>query len=370
MTEKRKSKKAELEPGQAVFSVCSALALLLAFVCSDEVLEAMKSGMRLCVTAVIPSLFPFSVLCELTVRSGAADCAARLFGGVFESIFGIRREGAVALLLGLLCGFPIGTRAAISLYEGGRIDKDELERLLCFCNGPSPAFLVSAVGSSLFGSRELGILLLFAELISCVAVGVILRWLFGGGRREAREARPFCRGKVSVIEHITLSVSESARSMISVCAFIIFFSAFGGVIRACLDTLRVPEGAMALVMGALELTGGALAVSELEPPLSCLLVAAVVGWSGMSVHFQFISICREHRIRLSRYFCAKLCRAAIDVAVVAVGLRIFDGKIVISEGAAESFLHSGRPSALGVFSLFLFAIGALGLCRRGKVQKK
>ena len=370
MTEKAKSR-TSLSQGQVIFSICSIIALALSFVCSDALLESMKRGMQLCVTTVLPSLFPFAVLSELTVRSGAADGVARLFGKAFEKLFGIRREGAIALVLGLLCGFPIGTRSAISLYERGKLSRGELERLLCFCNGPSPAFLVGAVGVSLFGSREFGILLLVAELVSCLAVGILLRWLFGkDGELSLGACVNPCPRRLGACENITLAVSESAKSMISVCAFIIFFSAFGGVIRACLDTLRVPDGAMALVMGALELTGGALAVSELEPPLSCLLCAAVVGWSGLSVHFQLISICGEHKIRLGRYFCAKLCRAAIDVAVVAAGMRIFDGKIVISEGAAESFLHSGRPSALGIFSLFLFAIGAFSLCRREKVRKK
>jgi hypothetical protein len=94
-----------------------------------------------------------------------------------------------------------------------------------------------------------------------------------------------------------------------------------------------------------------------------------VGWSGLSVHFQFISICGEHKIRLGRYFCSKLCRAAIDVAVVAVGMKLFGERISFCEGTAESFLQSGRTSALGALSLLLFAIGALSLWRRERVKK-
>jgi hypothetical protein len=94
-----------------------------------------------------------------------------------------------------------------------------------------------------------------------------------------------------------------------------------------------------------------------------------VGWSGLSVHFQFISICGEHKIRLGRYFCSKLCRAAIDAAVVAVGMKLFGARISFGEGTAESFLQSGRPSALGALSLLLFLFGALSLWRRERVKK-
>lgn len=370
MTEKAKSR-AALSSGQVIFSICSIISLALTFICSDVVLESMKRGMRLCISTVLPSLFPFAVLSELTVRSGAADGVARLFGGVFEKLFGIRREGAIALVLGLFCGFPIGSRSAISLYERGKLSRGELERLLCFCNGPSPAFLVNAIGVSLFGSREFGLLLLVAELISCFAVGILFRWLFGkNSELDFGASSDLCERRIGVCEHITRAVSESAKSMISVCAFIIFFSAIGGVFEFCLVSLGVSKEALSALMGFLELTGGALAVSKLEPPLSCLLVASVVGWSGMSVHFQLISICGEHKIRLGRYFCAKLCRAAIDVAVVAVGMRVIGEEIVISGGAAESFLYGGRPSVLGALSLLLFAIGALGIWQREKARKK
>ena len=362
MTENIKSK---LSAGQVIFSLCALASLALAFIFSEVLLESMKRGMKLCISSVIPSLFPFAVLSELTVRSGTADGIARLLGGAFERLFGVRREGAIALILGIICGFPIGTRSALSLYERGSLSRDELERLLCFCNGPSPAFLIGGIGTSLFGSRELGILLFAAELISCFAVGILLRWLFcAKGERERAENQARSRARASIPEQITLAVSESARSMILVCAFIIFFCAFGGVLGELLVSFGAPRCVEAMLMGTLELTSGALSASRLQSPLSCLLAAACVGWSGLSVHFQFISICGEHKIRLGRYFCSKLCRAAIDAAVVAVGMKLFGTRISFCEGTAESFLQSGRPSALGALSLLLFAIGALSLWRR------
>ena len=368
MTEKIKSKRGACVSGEVLFSLCSIAVLLLAFAFSGEVLEAMKRGMKLCVSTVIPSLFPFSVLCELTARSGAADGIARIFGGVFEKLFGIRRVGALALILGVSCGFPIGTRCAISLYERGRIDHDELERLLCFCNGPSPAFLIGGIGASMFGSREFGIMLFVSELISCVAVGVLFRWL--GGKRMGGERLVACTNekRLGIAEHITLAVSESAKSMILVCAFIIFFSAFGGIVGKCLLSFGASRSVSALVLGILELTGGALAASELAPPASCLLVAAIVGWSGLSVHFQFVSICSEHKIRLGHYFAARICRAAIDCALVALGLRLFSDRITIHSGAAESFLVSGEIDLFGTVGIFAFVLGVLNL--RGEIKRR
>ena len=46
-----------------------------------------------------------------------------------------------ALLLGLLCGYPMGTKITSDLYGCGRISRREAEYLLTFTNHASPVFI-------------------------------------------------------------------------------------------------------------------------------------------------------------------------------------------------------------------------------------
>jgi sporulation integral membrane protein YlbJ len=366
-TKSKKRKSSSLSAGQVIFSVCSALVLVLSLFFSDELLAQMQKGMKLCVSTVIPSLFPFAALSELLIRSGATNVVAKIFGPAFEKIFGIRREGAIALVLGLICGFPIGTRCAITLYERAKIDKYELERLFAFCNGPSSAFLIGAVGTTLFGSRKLGLLLCAAELISCFAIGLLTRWFYDcKGKGEFFLCNACERTAPKISDEITGSITSAARSMIYICAFVIFFSSFTGMIETCLDLLHIPKILRVLCIGFFEMTSGALAASELPIPLSCLILSAMIGWSGMSVHFQFISLCGEHKVRLWRYFGAKLCRAAIDCLLLFAGLRIFGDTLELRIGAAESFLASGTVDIFAIISLVIFSFGAVRVARREK----
>ena len=68
-------------------------------------------------------------------------------------IFGTSENGSFAVLLGLVCGFPIGAKSALRLYGESRISHTELCHIMSFCNIPSPAFVCGAVGV-MFHERE------------------------------------------------------------------------------------------------------------------------------------------------------------------------------------------------------------------------
>ena len=145
--------------GQVGFWLMSTFCFILVLRNSDAAVEYMGRGLTLCAKTVIPSLFPFMVITELLVSSGAGEALGRLFSGIMRRIFGISGAGASALFLGSMCGFPVGARTAVSLYDKGVISKSECQHLLTFTCNPSSAFLITAVGVSLYDSRALGVTL-------------------------------------------------------------------------------------------------------------------------------------------------------------------------------------------------------------------
>lgn len=142
--------------GQVFFCLMSTFCFVLILRNPDVAIEYMGRGLSLCARTVIPSLFPFMVISELMVRSGAGESLGRLFSRPMRYLFGLSGAGCTAVVLGSLCGFPVGARTAVALYDRNAISRRECEHLLTFCNCPSSAFLVTAVGVSLFGNRRLG----------------------------------------------------------------------------------------------------------------------------------------------------------------------------------------------------------------------
>lgn len=351
-----------LSAGQVLFCVMSVLALLLTFRHSQTAISAMSDGMRLCTATVIPALFPFMVLSELLVSSGAAELVSKAVGGIFEKLFGIRREGCIAFLLGIVCGFPIGTKSAVSLYERGKISKQELERLLSFCNGPSSAFLISAVGVSLFGSREFGIMLYAVEIISAIIIGIGGRFCFSHKRQKETfcESAPKATSNGSGLLSVVQAVTSSAVGMLYICAFVVFFSAVTGILNVYADAAKLPYELKTVIVGFFEMTGGVASAASLPRYSACLCTAAMIGWSGLSVHFQLVSLCSDHKIAFRPYFAAKLARALLNLLFVAVGLRLFEEHLHFGQSIASSFLMAPKLHPIHIFTLAIF--GVVSLC--------
>ena len=301
------------------------------------------------------------VVSEILNECGALSAIGRIFGKWAERLFGISKKALAAVFSGLMLGFPIGTRALIGLYDSGQISEDELHSALGFCGIPSFGFIVNVVGISLFAEKRFGLMLYGAAIFSALLAGCIF----------AKRKKPLLGAKMitpptsqkSSAEIITDSISSATGATVTLCAYVVFFSCLIG----CMSEFIGFSPTMGALTGAiLELSTGATASADASGRIGIVLVGFTVGWSGLSVHFQFISICGEHKIRLGRYFCSKLCRAAIDVAVVALGMKLFGARRSFCVGTAESFLQSGRTSALGALSLMIFFGAALSLCRKAK----
>ena len=122
----------------------------------DVSAAAAREGVTLCLQTVLPSLFPFFVLSSLLVQSDVPRLLSRAMAGVMYPLFGVSGAGASALILGLLGGYPVGTRTVAELYGRGEIAREEAEQLLAFCNNSGPGFFLGVCGTAVFGSARAG----------------------------------------------------------------------------------------------------------------------------------------------------------------------------------------------------------------------
>ena len=297
---------------------CAVLLLVFAFLTDQkDASSAISLSLCRCARSLIPSLFPCMVLSSLVGALGGGELLGKLFGGAFSFVFGISGPSASALILGFLCGFPVGASYAVSLYKNGSISKDELEKLIGLASVPSPAFTVNVVGSSLFDSKELGIALACAVIFSSFLCSLIFR----GKRRTAssREMISLPPKKVSIASAFSSAISESALSMLRVCACVVFFSAVSAML-----TKKLPTSLGLAVSGFLEFSGGCDSVARSASPIAFPLCAAILGWSGLSVHFQIISVCGD-TVSYKKYYIISLLKSAFSfITAFVVKMLLFD----------------------------------------------
>ena len=312
----------EISRGNAVFCLMSLFFLAVTLLYPKIAISSMTRGMELCVKTLIPSLFPFMVVSELLVSSGMISIIGGALNRPSHALFGISGSGSCAVLIGMLCGFPIGTKTALSLYEEGRISKAELERLLMLCNIPSSAFLINAVGISLFDSKSVGLLLYFCNVTSAILTGVISKPFFQLEETVCRVR--FSAPKKSAVARFTSSITGSAVNMLYICAFVVFFSTLVGTLEVMLASFSLPDTFTPMWFGFFEMTQGVTEASLCSSrQMGILSAAAVTGWSGLSVHFQLMSLCQNHSVSFRPYFISKLLSAVLNFLTVTLALLIF-----------------------------------------------
>lgn len=335
MTRKKQleGKRLRLSGGQVFFCLMSIFCLLLVLRNSEAAIEYMGRGLTLCAHTVIPSLFPFMVISELLVSSGAGEALGRLLAKPMRWLFGLSGAGCSAVVLGSMCGFPVGAATAVSLLDKNVISKRECEHLLTFSNNPSSGFLITAVGVSLFGSHRLGLLLYLTVLGSALFIGFLMRFFLRdkeaphGQREHPHYPMGLHPGGVSMF---TDAVSHAAGSMLTVCAYVIFFSAMTGALAHMIEGLGgMSDAAYALLCGLLEMSGGIGAAAGLvgETDIAILpvvMAACMAGWSGLSVHCQIMTLCGGRRLSFKPYLIAKAAQGVLCGFIMWIILSVID----------------------------------------------
>ena len=81
---------------------------------SKNNLPAVKSGLLLWASSVVPSLFPFFVATELLMHTNIINFLGIILNKWMKPLFNIRGEGSFALVMGLISGYSIGAKIACS----------------------------------------------------------------------------------------------------------------------------------------------------------------------------------------------------------------------------------------------------------------
>jgi len=260
------------------------LSLIFPQVCSESV----RRGLNLGLFSALPALFPALVLSRLAVGAVPQSASPKIL--------------ILPLILGSLCGFPMGAVTAAELLRQNRISKKDCEKMLFFCNNASPAFLISYFSEALETSPYFGWSLYFVQ----TAFAFSSFFFFFGKRffqkttRSDQNNELFSQSFFHLFSH---SLTTAVQSSLSILSCIIFFTFLSTLIS---HIFSLDSFIFSLVSLFFELTGGIFSMKQLPKSLSLPLAASGVGWSGLSVHFQILSVTEKEQISYRYYLPGKI----------------------------------------------------------------
>lgn len=332
-----------------LYIILIAVTFLLVLSPQKSVLYA-QNALNLCSSVIIPSLFPFFVCSGLLIYSGFCELLAKFMQPVMKPIFNVNGSGAAAFVLGIISGYPLGAVTACQLYKKNYISKTETERLLAFCNNSGPLFILGAVGISLYNSPRIGVIIYASHILAAIFTGI----LFGFYRHKDFNA-PVSEVKVeekSISEMFSAVLENSLRSILTVCGAVVFFSVISGII---IDFIPFSENIKAILIGIFEFTTGVKAVAESSMPLleKLIISAGIVGFAGISVHIQVMSVVSGCGISLVPYITGKTLQGVISIIILFLFMSLFPQETMVF---SPTVIETGGAFAMNSFFVIITVI--------------
>ena len=160
--------------GKLLAAVAAAVMGVVLLTCSDDLAQGIAQGLQISGNVLIPSLFPFMILCTYLVLTDGARILSIPLRPLTKYLLRLPPEYGAVVFASLIGGYPVGGKMISGLVRQGGLDKPTAQRMMAFCFGPSPAFMITAVGAGILLDRRLGVMLFCAQIIASLGVGFIL----------------------------------------------------------------------------------------------------------------------------------------------------------------------------------------------------
>lgn len=343
-------------------------------------LSATKEGLSLWANSVLPSLFPFFIATELLGYTSIIPSIGKFFSWLMRPLFHVPGEGAFALVMGMISGTPVGAKIATDFYEKGITTKEESERLLSFTNNSGPLFIIGTVGISLFGDTLLGYLLLFTHLLACLTVGFLFRfWKYKKPSQKTTftHSLGYTQEPISLGQMLSSSITNSTKTIVMIGGFVVLFSVIisvlqqshilsflGNMLSPIFQVFGIETSFVTPVLtGILELTNGVKNVSMVVTKhlsTSVTLCAFLLGFGGISIGLQVLSIVSKTNLSIVPYFLGKLLQgifAAFYTYIMIAWFPIFNLDLQsVSSNLGNSIANTTSSFSYLAWGMVLFLV--------------
>ena len=296
-------------------------------------------GLELWFSKMIPALLPFMILSGIMVRLNLTEKMSMAVYPVVGPLYKVRKNVCYCMLLGFLCGFPMGAKVTGELREREMLTRCEAQYLLAFCNNIGPVYFCSFVLPLL--GRRLVLPYLFGMYGIPLLYGLILRYTVYSdigiapskqsasstvGKLTADRSMQSIVGKLTDDKHTQSELQSCEQPLKKKSTWLLILEAAEQSMQASIQSILMLGGYMILfnlinlvphvllgrpltVAGPLlEITGG-LGMLQKSLPLFSLLA---LSFGGLSCIVQTYSCIRNTDLSLSGYILHKILLTALN----------------------------------------------------------
>lgn len=220
------------------FFLLSLLFFLLLF--HDFVICGAQKGLLLWYQVLIPSLLPFIIVTNALSETNSYSYMIKFLQPVFKS----HTNEFIVILLGNLCGYPIGGKILEQFQSKKLISPERKELLLPFVSQASPMFIIGYIYPHILEKKySLPVFLL------SIYLPTIIGYFFSSRKRNIQKQQ-----SLSVAENkinITDSFFQAAKTMVLIGIYVMSFSiAYEILLPVCrIQYLKIPLSSLEITTG-------------------------------------------------------------------------------------------------------------------------
>ncbi len=277
-------------------------------------LEYASTGLTLWFTKMVPTLLPFMILSGIMIRMNLTERFVGLLHPLLHRIYGTSRNGSYTIIMGFLCGFPMGARIVGELYEQHKLSREESALLLSFCNNIGPIYFLSYVIPTLGIDRPgrpfllmYGIPLLYGLLLMRIRPMMTRTVSSCENHPEVRSLQARQPGSCSLLAAIDASVLSGLIGIARLGGYMVFFNLLNIVFQ---PFQHVNTNILNIYRCLLEITSG-IDCSGRSINFAILILLPFGGFSCIA---QTYSMIRQTDLSLRPYVYHKTVQTAVTAA--------------------------------------------------------
>lgn len=286
--------------------------LLLFFTHPVQTAEGCSLGLTLWYTSVLPSLLPFLIVSAMMVKTGLFRYLNRLYAPLFSKIFRISEDGCYAVLMGFLCGFPMGAKVTADLVREHHISKEEGTYLLGFCNNVSPSFFINYICLKKLGYQKVPWTLCLFFYSLPLLYGICSRpfYHFSAVHSFRKKQPPLYRIHFPMLDACMM---DSFATVAKLGGYIILFS----ILVRMAQLLPLPVTTSVLISSLLEISCGIhqiTAQTAFPTRLMTAYACACAAFGGLSICAQTCSFLHDTPLNAYSWFTGRMILALLTPA--------------------------------------------------------
>lgn len=289
------------------------------------------SGLKLFFYSVLPGLFPFMLLSKLITEIGFLFKITPRFDKFSKAVFGTSGVSLYAFFMSILSGYPIGAKIIADLYQKQLITDEEAKKMSIFCTTSGPIFIIGTIGTMMFQSFKIGVIIYFAHILSSIIMGICYNLLTKKHSKPTTKNthQQLCFQNIKSENILSTCINQTINSLFVVGAYITIFyllaellesfnfiTIISNILSHVLSPLNIDKNCIkGFLHGILEVTRGAKELSLSRTSLSVALCCGIVSFSGISINCQMLAFLKTAKIKAHNFVLSKCVHMILSIFI-------------------------------------------------------